>query len=219
MSEPRIFSNTETSGKPSQKAVVVKVIRGNSEGALPSKPATREERQETQTARRSHDELATIRKVVNQAGQRTKFRDFSERLSQPETNTDSPKKLRLSRGPHFPMATSLRFAAVFYILGRLSIIATVVCLGWFAFTRQGDYLIIAPIVASAILFTFIAWGMSNGLCCRVCTMPFLAKRKCKMSQKAPKLPFVSHHFTVALHILAHNYPRCPYCGTTNRLKK
>ncbi len=125
----------------------------------------------------------------------------------------------MARGPYFPLATSLRFAALFYILGRLSIVATVVSLVWLTLTEGKDYLIVAPSLIAAIFFTFIAWGMSNGLRCRVCTMPFLSKRRCKMNKKAPKLPFVSHHFTVALHILTHNHPRCPYCGTTNRLKQ
>jgi len=216
VSDPRKISNAKVSGTPSRKATVVKVIRGSNGAVTPIKAQASVQEPKPQIARVADSELETIHKVVNQATN-TRFRDFSGRQAHPEA--DQPMEMRLARGPHFPMATALRFASLFYILGRLCIVATLGSLVWFSLTDQKDYWISAPILVAAILFTFIAWGMSNGLRCRVCTMPFLSKRKCKMNQKAPKLPLVSHHFTVALHILVHNHPRCPYCGTTNRLKK
>lgn len=197
---------------------MVKVIRGSNAAATPAKPQPQPQgyQPKPQVARVPDSELEPIHRVVNQAS-RTRFQDFSGRQIRP--GADQPLEKRMARGPHFPMATSLRFASLFYIIGRLCTVASLGTLVWFSLTDHKDYWIIAPILAGAILFTFTAWGMSNGLRCRVCTMPFLSKRKCKMNEKAPKLPFLSHHFTVALHILVHNHPRCPYCGTTNRLKK
>lgn len=216
MSDPRTISTAQASSTLSRKATVVKVIRGTSSATDSPKPETPVPKPKSQVATVPESELEPIHKVVNQAS-RTQFRDFSERYTHSQAEPEIDK--RLARGPHFPMATSLRFASLFYIVGRLSIVATLGSLVWFSLSDRSDYWMSAPLLAAAILFTFIAWGMSDGLRCRVCTMPFLGKRKCKMSQKAPKIPLLSHHFTAALHILAHNHPRCPYCGTTNRLKK
>lgn len=215
VSDPRKNSIAKASGTPSRKATVVKVIRGSNGAAAPAKAQAPTEEPTPQVAKKPVSELEHIHRVVNQAS-RTRFRDFSERQARPDVDQHLEK--RMARGPYFPMATALRFASLFYILGRLCIVASLGTLVWFSFTDQKNYWMLAPMLAVAIFFTFIAWGMSNGLRCRVCTMPFLSKRKCKMNQKAPKLPFLSHHFTVALHILVHNHPRCPYCGTTNRLK-
>lgn len=212
---------------------MVKVIRGTSHAPAPSKPKTPAPEPKHQIvqepdfelnpiehyaehAQNISDDDEVIHNVVNQAS-RTQFSDFTEHNSRHVTKPDAVK--RLARGPHFPMAFTLRLASLFYLLGRLGIVASLGSLVWFTFTDQKNYFLIAPLLAATLLFTFIAWGMSNGLRCRVCIMPFLSKRKCKMNKKAPKLPFISHHLTAALYILSHNHLRCPYCGTVNRLKQ
>lgn len=216
MSEPQRLSQADVEAQGSRKATIVKVIRGSEPSAVSSAPPKPAAASQPKPTPQPQSETEELKSVANQS-RRKKFQDFTEHNSRAEPA--SPDVKRLARGPYFPLATSLRIASFFYVVGRLSIVATIASLIWLALDEQQNYLIAAPALICAIVFTFIAWGMSNGLRCRVCTMPFLSKRKCKMHSKAPKLPLVSHHFTVALHILTHNHPRCPYCGTTNRLKQ
>ncbi len=65
------------------------------------------------------------------------------------------------------------------------------------------------------LLVWIQFGMKIG--CRVCGMRMFFNKKCSKSRKAPDIPGLGPHNTLALLALFSRQVRCPYCGTPNDL--
>lgn len=164
------------------------------------------------------EKVATHRTVMinNESPRSTAtFKRTSERAAS-QNEQDAAK---VAKGPQYLNPGKLRFGAALYVLGRVLVYSTILATCYLAVRGNDQLTLIIALPIAALVVILCSWIAAANLRCRVCTMPFMRKQKCKMSPKAPKLPLASHQFTFAVHTLCHNDPRCPYCGTINRLRK
>ncbi|MFM7181031.1 MAG: hypothetical protein ACKO2G_06165 [Verrucomicrobiales bacterium] len=70
-----------------------------------------------------------------------------------------------------------------------------------------------------LLVSGILWLFGSAkVGCRVCAMRMYQNKRCVKSRKAPSIPLLGPHTTMAMLALCSNSVRCPYCGTPNSLR-
>ncbi|QQL45203.1 hypothetical protein [Sulfuriroseicoccus oceanibius] len=178
--------------------------------------------QESKPAPSTEAAPATRRKVTHRTvplDEATASRPAFKRTADRAPSEREEAATKNAKGPQFLHPGKLRFGAALYVIGKVSIYSTILLTCYFAATGLKHPVLMVALPAIALVFVIWGWIAAASLRCRVCTMPFMRKQKCKMSPKAPKFPLASHQFTFAVHTLCHNNPRCPYCGTVNRLRK
>ena len=121
------------------------------------------------------------------------------------------------RGPRNRRPLLLRFVGFIHLVRLLSFIGTVLGVPLvLVFTPEYlPVILVLPIllVVSGILWLFGAAKVG----CRVCAMRMYRNKPCVKSRKAPSIPLLGPHSTMAILALCSNSVRCPYCGTPNSL--
>ena len=121
------------------------------------------------------------------------------------------------RGPRNRRPLLLRFVGFIHLVRLLSFIGTVlgVPLVLVFMPEHLPVALVFPIllVASGVVWLFGAAKVG----CRVCAMRMYRNKPCVKSRKAPSIPLLGPHTTLALLALCSGSVRCPYCGTPNSL--
>ena len=140
-----------------------------------------------------------------------KRRSNPYRSFQPE-----PQEPRRERGPRHRRPGLLRLTALFHLLARVLLVATIMGVPAALFHFQDVRLVaVMPVLFLVSLLVWIHLGLKIG--CRVCGMRMFFNKRCSKSRKAPDIPGLGPHNTLALLALFSRQVRCPYCGTPNDL--
>jgi hypothetical protein len=134
----------------------------------------------------------------------------------PSNSADkSPSRVR---GPRNRRPLLLRFVGFIHLVRLLSFVGTVLGVP-LVLIFTPEYLplvLVLPIllVTSGIIWLFGAAKVG----CRVCAMRMYHNKRCVKSRKAPSVPLLGPHSTLAVLALCSDSVRCPYCGTPNSLR-
>jgi len=141
---------------------------------------------------------------------------FKRRSSPYRPAEPEPQFQRRGRGPRHRRPGLLRVTAFFHLLTRLLLAATILGVPVALFYFKEVWLVaVMPVLFLISLLVWIHLGMRIG--CRVCGMRMFFNKRCVKSRKAPDIPGLGPHNTLALLALFSRQVRCPYCGTPNDL--
>ena len=141
---------------------------------------------------------------------------FKRRSSPYRPFQPEPQAQRRGRGPRHRRPGLLRVAALFHLLTRVLLVATIMGVPVALFYVHDVRLVaVMPVLFLVSLLVWIHLGMRIG--CRVCGMRMFFNKRCSKSRKAPDIPGLGPHNTLALLALFSRQVRCPYCGTPNDL--
>ena len=123
------------------------------------------------------------------------------------------------RGPRNRRPLLLRFVGFIHLVRLLSFIGTVLGVPLvLVFTPKLLHVALVFPILLAMSGIFWLFGAAK-VGCRVCAMRMYRNKPCVKSRKAPSIPMLGPHTTMAILALCSNSVRCPYCGTPNSLGK
>ena len=124
----------------------------------------------------------------------------------------------VERGIRYPNPVSVRVAAVFLLVMRLFMLASMISLPLIAFLapeRMPEY---AWIPATFVLSSLVFFLSARRCRCRVCSCHLFFVKRCFKNRNAHRLKFLGYAGSAALHVLLFRWMRCMYCGTSIRMR-
>lgn len=121
------------------------------------------------------------------------------------------------RGPRHRRPLLLRIVGFIHLVRLISFLGSVVGVP-LVLALDPENLPVVLIFPILLVISGILWLFgSSKVGCRVCAMRMYQNKRCVKSRKAPSVPFLGPHTTLAILSLCSNSVRCPYCGTPNSL--
>ena len=127
-----------------------------------------------------------------------------------------PTLRRRGRGPRHRRPFLLRVTAFFHIAVRILFVAAIIGVPIGLLHLNNVWLVVG--ILGALIPSIIIWAiLATKIGCRVCGMRMFFSKNCVKSRKAPSIPGLGPHNTMAMIALFASEVRCPYCGTPNDL--
>ena len=127
-----------------------------------------------------------------------------------------PEVRRRGRGPRHRRPFLLRVTALFHLAVRILFVAAILGVPVALLHFNNPWVVVgilAALVPSIVIWVILAAKIG----CRVCGMRMFFSKNCVKSRKAPSIPGLGPHNTMAFLALFASEVRCPYCGTPNDL--
>jgi hypothetical protein len=139
-------------------------------------------------------------------------------------NAPAPKFLdgelprSVERGIRYPNPGLVRFAAVFLLVTRLFMVASMIALPLIAFLAP-ELMPKYAWIPATFLGAGLIFLLSARRCrCRVCSCHLFFVKRCFKNRNAHRLKFLGYAGSAALHVLLFRWMRCMYCGTAIRMR-